>query len=208
MILWQFLIDQAKKRKIDSVKENAYQWIREFLPGEFKRAVDDDGRELEVFAEFDWKKEWLIWENNFRALKWLAKNKKATKPKCMSSWIGKTIDDALKDVQIGVRSYESAEVIVWLASREYGLIDPRQERPRDLATLWQGAFLTLLRPDLMPLAGICAECGKQLPKTTKLGKPSKQKRCKTCRSRVWGKKNPNQARANWREQKQNQRSRQ
>lgn len=70
MLYWQMVLAAADKERIDCKPDQARGWIRRCLPG-MTITVIASGKKIRQ-ERFDWKREWPTWQDNFRALRWLA----------------------------------------------------------------------------------------------------------------------------------------
>ena len=73
-------------------------------------------------------------------------------------------------------------------------------RFQSLDEFWQAVFVSFFQPTDLPW-GYCGDCGKPLPRTTKLQKASRSKLCGACRVKQWRRDHPEEAREMWRRSK-------
>lgn len=214
MLLWQFMVGEAKRKKIDRDEKKALEWIKKFLPNLFQNSVNDAGEHVEVLRLFDWGKEWKEWQKNFEALNWLAqKRNRPPKPNGEGDVLPSFAQQALNDVLAGVRidtieRYSDCNGVKLMLSARGGIGSPLYQSGRgmdDIAVLWQATFLSFCDPVAISSASVCRECGRPLPSTKKLGKPSKQRICRSCNTKKWRRENPDAARELYREQKRKER---
>ena len=229
MLVWQFVVNEAKAKGIDCDGQAARRWINEYLPSLFLHTKDDQGNIVDMVELFDWEKEWPIWKGNFQALLWLAdRRNKPPKPNSQRDRIERTVADAVMAVceDIGceliprVRAPQNEQfgfdylsqcdgVKLCLKCRDgtgathfhsNGNFD-------DLAVFWQAVFVSFFDPSALSSASVCKACGAPLAPTKKFGKASQGEFCKRCAMRDWRQKNYEQAKELNREHKREERER-
>ena len=195
MLLWEVMVNEAKRKKIDRDEQKALRWIETHLPNLFRRAVvDEAGSVVDVIKAFDWDAEWPEWQRNFCALLWLAeKRKRPPKPSGDGDLLPSVVQQPLNNVLAGVRiefieRFSECNDVKFVLSGRDGIGSPLYQDGKgfdDLVVLWQAVFLSFCDPTLISSASVCRECGRPLPSTKKLGKPSTQRICRSCNTKKW-----------------------
>jgi hypothetical protein len=203
MHAWEYLLAAAAEHSIDSDRKAAYNWLASVVPGAFGRVSGDLVPHFDLYSQEKWEE----WQDRFEALRWLAaKRARTVKPRGDADRIRMDIQtvvsNVLNGVKIGPRSHFLSDGVGVVRSPEF----IQHGRPGNIDEMWQIAFLSYFWPELLGIAGLCDECGRVITKTTKSGKPSKDRFCSpSCRMKCWRREKPDKAREYDREYKRSQR---
>ena len=197
MLPWKKLIEDARSERIDRKPERARAWIRRHLPELSVCYVKRNGEAGFGGERFDWDEEWPKWQHYFQALDWLARARaKATKQR-IPPWVQQVVDEVIGQTRNVISSdwLSEARIRVQLSGGFNAT-----GRFQSLDEFWQAVFVSFFQPTDLPW-GCCGDCGKPLPRTTKLQKASRSKLCGACRVKKWRREHPEAAREMWRRSK-------
>jgi hypothetical protein len=186
-------------------------WAHQYLPELFTWLADvqNNVRQHEPELSFEWKKHWPQWQRNFRALLWLA-DRKVSPPEPLTRndriprIIAEAVDGVLRETRNTIFTDYFSEARIRI------LLEGSFQVSRKFSTFeefWQAVFVTFFQPDALAFGSICHECGRRLPQTKKLAKPSRATLCNKCAVQKWRKEHPERAQRQSRASKQESRKR-
>jgi hypothetical protein len=205
VLLYQFVLAEAKRKGIHEDRAAAAEWVRAHV-GLHRRELDDGTKVVEQ-SPFDWTGPgWWTWQRRFQALTQLdqqarrhaAFSEKALGPARAALMRTHNVVSAAshKDIQAG------RGLRVWFTDEKNHVT---AMATTDVETLWQAVFLSFFQPEASTPGPVCRECGNPLKPTKKTDKPSRARLCPSCRVKKWRRENPEAARENWKEAKRRER---
>ena len=208
MLLWQLVVEAAKKEKIDRDQTRAAAWVGRHV----MRFEGPDGGWLE--QPVDWAYEWPIWQDRMHALLWLARRRtrsRTPQDDRMPLFVDQALDETVGKTRNAIITdrFSDARPVIRLTNQSGELAACNTGGPfDDLTAFWQFVFVTFLQPDAFPSLGSrCQNCGESLPPTRKGKRSRKAKVCDRCRQKLWAQANAERRREINREAKQAERQR-
>jgi hypothetical protein len=203
MLLYQYLLSEAGKKRIDTDREAARRWVEARLGNRLEKGKR--GRRVIVRTPFQWTpRDWDCWQRGFKALARL--DGEAHRHQSFSAEALGFANAALMKtiVVVCARSHKDIEegrgIRFGFSTDEPpdGGTSPRVLlADHNVNTIWQAAFLSFFFPSAIAPERFCLECGESLPVTKKTGKPSRARLCRRCRFQKWKRENPEKVRENW-----------
>jgi len=192
MYLWQVVHQAITAEKIATDQAAAKEWITQHI-----RLRDP------YWSRRAW---WPPWQEYCYALGWLARDRAGRQ----AGRVPIAVEDAVGQALAGVRLVlDGRQLRTMLSTRDGALAGYYHGSGGfefdDLTTFWQAVFITFFDPGRLIGASVCEVCGRPLPQTKKLGKPSRARRCASCHHRLWRQAHPDRVRALWREAKRRER---
>jgi hypothetical protein len=199
MLWYQHLLNGAEQLGLEKNEQLARDWLGSELHTLFREGLLDDP------PTRAWsKREWRDWLKNLGALQKLSEARPPQKYDPAALARASAVLKGVCVVPAGgsqeVQEGQGTQLVLTTRSGK------ATTYPADFDSFWQAMFLSLFRPNSVPQRAVCHRCGKPLPPSKIRKKPSRAKLCPSCRVTKFRQENPDEARAQWREQKRRERS--
>ncbi len=187
MLLWQVLVRVRGEYEEARAAGRVLEWIAERLSKCFMQTRDNTDQPWEVEEPEGWNRG-RAFDRNYDALMWLANSDAAPPsgakrtPRPLTPAIDKTLRGALENLQMVIMARKSRDNKAGTSRCSSARTTARMAEFDNFEEFWQVAFVSFFRPAWLPWRGsYCAGCGRLMPQTKKLKKPSGTTFCSGCR---------------------------